>query len=281
MTVQSFSSGFLLHVATVRKKARTLPQCQYGVIICIALLGIGNCIGLARRQPKPVMPHLFCPKKTKQALEASPDLGHMSPSVQKLAEDGKLDHIYNIPLLELNCQFGIVRNRTDEQIPLQKAHGQQLAELVAEEPSTALLATVKETGADDEALLDFYEKYFARHAIYQDEKWKLYHAMGGRKIGIGKAVLGSLKSFRRYRAKKIQASHNITTVDTWMLGGVLIFDRQGILQHVVEEDFGEPLDVHAIKKVIEDIKKNQENKDTGNSASQLAEAGSESHLTES
>ncbi len=152
---------------------------------------------------------------------------------------------------------------------------------MAEEPSAALLATVKETGADDEALLIFYEKYFARHVIYQDEKWKLYHAMGGRKIGIGKALTGSLKSFRRHRAKKIEASHNITTVDTWMLGGVLIFDRQGILQHVIEEDYGEPLDVHAIKKVIEEIKKNQDIKDTGVSASHLGEDSSESHRTES
>jgi hypothetical protein len=67
------------------------------------------------------MSHLFCPKKTKQVLEVSPDSGLVSPSVQKLAEDGKLDHIYSIPLMELNCQFGIVRNRVDEPIPLQKA----------------------------------------------------------------------------------------------------------------------------------------------------------------
>jgi hypothetical protein len=51
----------------------------------------------------------------------------MSASVQKLAEDGKLDHIYNIPLMELNCQFGLVRNRTDEPTPLQQAVKQERA----------------------------------------------------------------------------------------------------------------------------------------------------------
>jgi hypothetical protein len=66
------------------------------------------------------MPSLVSPKKTKQVVETSLDTSLMSPSVKKLAEDGKLDHIYSIPLLELNCQFGIVRNRTDEQVPLQK-----------------------------------------------------------------------------------------------------------------------------------------------------------------
>ncbi len=147
---------------------------------------------------------------------------------------------------------------------------------MAEEPSAALLATVKETGADDEALLDFYEKYFARHVIYQDEKWKLYHAMGGRKIGTGKLVTGLLRSVRRHRANNIEASHNTTTVDTWMLGGVLIFDKKGNLMHVVEEDYGVALDIQAIKMIIDEIKKNQGTKDTKNTASQSAEDGSDS-----
>ncbi len=66
------------------------------------------------------MPGLVSPKKTKQVVEAPFDSSLTNSSVKKLAEDGKLDHIYNIPLQELNCQFGIVRNRTDEQVPLQK-----------------------------------------------------------------------------------------------------------------------------------------------------------------
>ena len=54
-------------------------------------------------------------------VEASSENGLLCASVKKLAADGKLDHVYSIPLLELNCQFGIVRNRTDIPVPLQKA----------------------------------------------------------------------------------------------------------------------------------------------------------------
>jgi hypothetical protein len=147
---------------------------------------------------------------------------------------------------------------------------------VAEDSSAALLATVKETGVDDKALLDFYEKYFARHAIYKDEKWKLYHAMGGRKISVGKLVTGLMKSFRRHREKKVEASPNITAGDGWMQGGVLIFDRRGNLRHLIEEDYGEPLDTQAIKDVIEEIKRNQTIRDTDDSGSQFAEDSSES-----
>lgn len=253
------------------------------------------------------MSKLVSPKKTNRSVEAVAEtdesFDRMSMSVRKLAQDGKLDHVYKIPLVELNCQFGIVRNRTEDLVPLQTAvkrersrqkskvtvvfavrrpgwpscreHGQQLAELVAEEPSAALLATVKETGADDKALLDFYEKYFARHAIYKDEKWNLYRAMGGRSVRIGQVVKGLFSSFRRYKEKKIEASRNITAGDGWMQGGVLIFDKGGNLKHVIEEIFGEPLDVQGIKQVIEQIK-NKQSLNTDDSSSQYAEDSSES-----
>ena len=85
-----------------------------------------------------------------------------------------------------------------------------------------------------------------------------------------------MKSFRRHRAKKIEASPNVTAGDGWMQGGVLIFDKRGYLKHVIEEDYGEPLDIQAIKKVIDEIKKSQTAKDTDDSASQFVEDSSES-----
>ena len=73
----------------------------------------------------------------------------------------------------------------------------QLVELVAKLHSIdpqikiALIGIIKQTGVgDDEGIIEFYNDYFNRQPIYKDEKWKLYHAMGGRKVG----MLGLLKT---------------------------------------------------------------------------------------
>ena len=41
----------------------------------------------------------------------------------------------------------------------------QLTELAAQDGKVALLATVKETGVDDQGLLEFYEQYFHSYPI--------------------------------------------------------------------------------------------------------------------
>lgn len=72
----------------------------------------------------------------------------------------------------------------------------------------ALLGTVKETGVDDQGLLDFYQTYFDRHPMYMDEHWKLYEAMGGRKLSLWGLFKATLVAKPRWYRKGIPSSEN-------------------------------------------------------------------------
>jgi thiol-disulfide isomerase/thioredoxin len=199
----------------------------------------------------------------------------------------QISELYQIPLNLINCSFGIVRK--DPQVSslqsvikhqrkvtgadvtvlfairtpgcgLCREHGIQLSEWAAKyvnlskkHPSVTLMGVVKESGsaATDEALLNFYQGYF-RHPIYQDSKWEIYHALGGRKISVWN-VLSSVRALqKRWASKNIV---NQPQGEVWMQGGVLVFDKRGELRHVMYEKFGEMFDTDALDVVIHKIKR--------------------------
>lgn len=117
------------------------------------------------------------------------------------------------------------------------------------------MATVKETGVDDQGLLDFYQDYFNSYPIYKDEKWQLYKAMGGKTLTYYKLFKGILGSYKRLKAKKIPASKdNGKSKVAWMTGGVLVFDRAGELVYVMEEKTGEEFDMEQIELAIQEAR---------------------------
>ena len=140
-----------------------------------------------------------------------------------------------------------------------REHAQQLAQLAAQDRQLAVLATVKETGHDDEALLELYEQYFHRLPIFKDEKLQVYKAIGGRQA----EATGFLAKFQaakdRLLRKKIAAGS--VNGDKFMLGGLLIFDRKGTLIHTIEEQVGEPLDIADLQQKIAFIRSNHHQKE--------------------
>jgi len=206
-------------------------------------------------------------------------------SLQHKIDLSKLPPVYKIPLWELNCQFGMVKKKSASTVLLMDAvqqqrksqqanctvvfairqagwagcreHGRQLTELAAEDPKIALMATVKDTGGTDlEGLLEFHQDYFGRHAIYQDDKWQLYKAMN---INVGLFALfkGILGARKRYKEKGIQNSaNNMKAREGWMAGGVLVFDKQGELVFVLEENPGEPMDMERLQLAIDEARSN-------------------------
>ena len=109
---------------------------------------------------------------------------------------------------------------------------------MAHDPRLVLLGTVKETGTADQEILTFYQRFF-RNPIYKDEKWNVYKALGGRKISIWSSILGYLRSKKRFQAKNIPLETSGNAGDSFVQGGVLIFDKHGDLRFAYNEEFKE------------------------------------------
>ena len=107
-------------------------------------------------------------------------------------------------------------------------------------------------GVDDEGLLDFYVSYFDRHAMYTDDKWQLYHAMGGRKISMWALFKAVLVAKPRWNRKGIPSSDvSPLRSDPWMTGGVLVFDQKGSLVYAMEETVGEEFNMQRLERAIQ------------------------------
>jgi hypothetical protein len=229
------------------------------------------------------------PSKNKTSITVS--------STIKLEESLRLSapRLYRIPLVPVNCSFGIVTEKEDKKIPLQRMtqrerratgsdvtvifairrpgcmmcreHGLQLTELAKQE-NVCVVGAIKETGAHNAALLDFYQTYF-HFPIYKDTKWDIFHAMGGRKIRIWDLLKNMSKTKKRCDEK------NIVGIpfggDMWTQGGVLIFDKHGELRHCLYETCGDELDMNELRQAIQEARR---------SPSSLAESSPEDSSTE-
>ena len=143
-------------------------------------------------------------------------------------------------------------------------HGLQLSKLVSKmeaelnrhnnNPGTSstkinLVGIIKETGVDDDALYDFYTKYF-QFPIYKDEKRDMYKFLGNRKISTWQLLMLQGKLNKRYAQKQIE---NIPFGgDIFTQGGILIFDAYKRLQYVYYERYGDELDTNAIGYAIQE-----------------------------
>lgn len=123
----------------------------------------------------------------------------------------------------------------------------KLSELAATVPNLSLWGIVKETGVDDEGLLDFAANYFP-FPLFKDKGWLIYKAMGNRSISIWGLISGLFKSSSRIRSKNISTT---LSGEGWIQGGVLIFNRKNHLVYALEENFGSELNVDDVRIAIE------------------------------
>ena len=108
-------------------------------------------------------------------------------------------------------------------------------------------AIVKETGVDDEGLLNFAAHYFP-FPVFKDKKWLVYKAMGNRKLTMKGLLSGLMKSRSRHKKKKIDQT---TLGEGWLQGGLLIFDRNGQLRFSREEVYGDELNLEELSRAIQ------------------------------
>jgi AhpC/TSA antioxidant enzyme len=123
---------------------------------------------------------------------------------------------------------------------------------IAQKEKVGCVGIIKETGVADANLIGLYESYF-RHPIYKDEKWRVYEAMGSRKMSVFKLVgkLPKLSSiYNKHKIENIPFGGDLLTQ-----GGVLVFDRDGNLRYTFYERYGEFFDEAVLIQVIEESKK--------------------------
>lgn len=134
-----------------------------------------------------------------------------------------------------------------------REHGQQLTSLAAN-IDVPLWGVVKETGVDDEGLLEFYNKYFT-FPLFLDQNLSIYQGMGNRKIAL--RTWNPLRLWRGFRSmgsrlkeKKIEGN---LVGEGMIQGGILVFDKEGKIQYAYEEAIGDELDVNDIVAAIKAV----------------------------
>jgi hypothetical protein len=119
---------------------------------------------------------------------------------------------------------------------------------------------IKETGVDDEGLVDFNKTYFP-YPLYCDKSYAFYHALGDRKVGIHLiwnplTVFSILcETFQRIRNKKIDGTMK---GEGLVQGGIIFFGKDGKPKYVYEEDTGSDLPVADIVTVLDSMRREQD-----------------------
>jgi len=188
-----------------------------------------------------------------------------------------LESLYRIPLTQLNCSFGTVTEAPTDR-PLRycvkkqarmvqadvavvfvvrrpgcnscREHAEQLVQCLQHD-GVSLWAIVKETGVEEQGILEFYEDHF-HYPIYKDAKWLTYRAMGDRRITPTKLLKRAFKAYGRWKKKGIP--NRIKGGDIWVQGGVLLFDRKRRLRYAYEEEYGKEFEMDDIRRAIKAIR---------------------------
>jgi hypothetical protein len=138
--------------------------------------------------------------------------------------------------------------------------GNALTTLIAEFPqqSVAPWAVIKETGVDDAGLLTLYQNHFP-FSFYRDINLRLYKALGDRRVTLTDTATKLLPAKRRVRRKGMTGDI-VGLGEGMILGGILIFDKQGVIQYAHSEKFGLELPVPEIRRALQQVLDDQAGK---------------------
>jgi AhpC/TSA antioxidant enzyme len=125
-----------------------------------------------------------------------------------------------------------------------------------------MFGIIKETGIDDDGLVDFYRNYYT-FPLYRDASYAFYQALGDRKVAILPMMLNPLSIFaiacdawHRITRKKIPGT---TKGEGLVQGGIIIF-KGTTLEPVamLEEQTGVDLPVLDIVQALDFIRQQQQ-----------------------
>lgn len=122
---------------------------------------------------------------------------------------------------------------------------------------------VKETGVDDEGLVEFSNHYFGKFPLFCDKSYAFYQALGDRKSVEFPSLWAVLKGFlfggtwQRIKSKGITWN---TKGEGVTKGGLVIFDNTGKPRYAYLEEMGHDLPVEAIIFALEALRREQSDK---------------------
>lgn len=141
-----------------------------------------------------------------------------------------------------------------------REEGQALSQLAAAQDSLegfGMFGVVKETGVDDEGLVEFHSSYFT-YPLYRDVELSFYKALGNRKltlpwnpIKLVQGVFSILEMNKRLKAKNL--SGNLSG-EGFLKGGVIIFGKDGKPRFAYEEETGSELPIDDIIAALKSMK---------------------------
>ena len=135
----------------------------------------------------------------------------------------------------------------------------------------AVVGVVKDSSSEcsQASVMNFYQNYFQRTPIFQDKSMGIFSAMGAKKLHPLAAMMRLVQSLKRYKRKGVcQGPASVS--ENKILGGVLIFDRQGTLRYCQEERVGVAFDVEAMQDAIREVR----NTTSNSSSSRRSSTGS-------
>jgi hypothetical protein len=146
-----------------------------------------------------------------------------------------------------------------------REEGQELAKLSANPALKGFefFGTIKETGVDDEGLIDFSKEY--PFPLYRDADLKFYEALGSRKLSletwnpirIFKGVFWIRNASKRVADKKLEGNligEGITK------GGVIIFGKDGQQKYAYAEKTFEEFPSDDIIAAVQAVKAEQQSR---------------------
>jgi AhpC/TSA antioxidant enzyme len=112
-------------------------------------------------------------------------------------------------------------------------------------------AVVKEINVDNDGLLNLYQTYF-RFPFFRDERLALYSALGDRRVGLIHNPFKFLNMRKRLDKKGIKGNM-IGKGEGMILGGVLVFNRNGHIRYAYQEQFTRELPIDEIRAAIHQV----------------------------
>jgi len=122
-----------------------------------------------------------------------------------------------------------------------------------------IFGIIKETGVDDEGLIEFHQKYFT-YPLFRDQSYSFYSALGDRKVGLSifwnplSIVSMICDAYQRIREKNIGGNMK---GEGLVQGGIIIFGRDGEPKCMYEEETGKDLPMADICSALNAVREQQ------------------------
>ncbi len=119
-----------------------------------------------------------------------------------------------------------------------------------------LFGVIKETGVDDEGLMEFYEESFTQ-PLYKDENLDFFNEFFGRKK-LGFTTFNPYRLYKGYKTMTARLNEKGLSGNLkgegLVQGGIIVFGRDGKAKFAYREETGKEVPIHDIISAVNAVK---------------------------